>query len=177
MTLLSLLREVGLILKVEETKRKIVENSKKVFIEKGLKNVTMTDLVEVSGYSRGGVYRYFKKPEEVFIELMHHETRNLNQKLGTMTFEEYLMIEKNELLNIGQTLSLAGYEYMTSSSNSDDLGSYLYETNIKNLMEIKNCSTVKAQTIFLTLEGLRVMALTGILTEKIIDDVFKELIK
>ena len=57
-------------MKIDETKQKIIENSKQVFIEKGLKDVTMTDLVSVSGYSRGGVYRYFKTPTDIFKELM-----------------------------------------------------------------------------------------------------------
>ncbi|MFW7433084.1 TetR/AcrR family transcriptional regulator [Vagococcus carniphilus] len=160
-------------MKVEETKQKIIENSKSVFIKKGLKNVTMTDLVEVSGYSRGGVYRYFKKPEEIFSALMRQETKSLKEDLTQITFEDYLALEEEELLNINNTLSLAGYEFMTSFSDSNELGTFIFETHVEMIEKIIGCSQVEAQKIFITLEGLRAMALAGILTEEIMRNMFK----
>lgn len=159
-------------MKIDETKQKIIENSKQVFIEKGLKDVTMTDLVSVSGYSRGGVYRYFKTPTDIFKELMKQNILDLKESYQMISFAEYLAQEKVELLDIKNSLSLAGYEFMTSREDTDELGSLIFETHLEIIMNTKKCSKVEAQHIFLVLEGLRVMALTGIITEKIIEEAF-----
>lgn len=37
----------------------ILETAKKIFMEKGYKSVTMKDVVEACGISRGGLYLYF----------------------------------------------------------------------------------------------------------------------
>ena len=52
--------------KSEQKKKYILETARKVFIEKGFKNVTMKDIVEACDISRGGLYLYFGSTREIF---------------------------------------------------------------------------------------------------------------
>lgn len=161
-------------MKAQNTKKRILEASKQIFIDKGLKSVTMTDIVNASGYSRGGVYRYYQKPESVFADLMMDEVKLSKEKFISTTFNEYLANESKELKNIRSTLRLAGYEYMIHFSESSQLGKIIYQSNIALIMKLKKCSEHEANRIFLILEGLTVMALTGILDEDRLEEILLE---
>jgi len=58
-----------------QKRRYILETAKKVFMEKGYKNVTMKDIVEACQISRGGLYLYFGSTEEIFLEVLQLETQ------------------------------------------------------------------------------------------------------
>lgn len=47
----------------------ILETAKKIFMEKGYKSVTMKDVVEACGISRGGLYLYFGSTKDIFMEI------------------------------------------------------------------------------------------------------------
>ena len=51
----------------------ILENAKNVFVERGFKSVTMKDIIEASGISRGGLYLYFSSTKEIFLEVLKQE--------------------------------------------------------------------------------------------------------
>jgi len=51
----------------------IVETARKVFIEKGYKNVTMKDIVDACEISRGGLYLYFNSTREIFQAVLQSE--------------------------------------------------------------------------------------------------------
>ncbi len=59
--------------KSEQKKKYILETARKVFIEKGFKNVTMKDIVEACDISRGGLYLYFGSTREIFQEVLQLE--------------------------------------------------------------------------------------------------------
>lgn len=162
-------------MKAQQTKKKIIDTSRKIFIDKGLTSVTMTDIVSASGYSRGGVYRYYQNPEMIFADLMIEEMNNLKEKYGNTTFNEYLDNEAHELKNIRKTLRMAGYEYMIHFPEASQLGEMIYQSNIDTIMKLRKCSEREANRVFLIIEGLTVMALTGILNENRMEESLKEL--
>ena len=53
-----------------QKKRYILENARKVFMEKGFKKVTMKDIVEACEISRGGLYLYFESTNQIFLEVL-----------------------------------------------------------------------------------------------------------
>ena len=53
----------------ENTHARLVEASFGVFVDKGLKRVTVDDLVGAAGYTRGAFYSNFSSIEEVFFEV------------------------------------------------------------------------------------------------------------
>ena len=59
--------------KSEQKRNFILETARKVFIEKGFKNVTMKDIVEACEISRGGLYLYFGSTSEIFMEVLKLE--------------------------------------------------------------------------------------------------------
>ena len=63
--------------KSAQKKKLIVERARRVFMEKGYKEVTMKDIVEECDISRGGLYLYFQNTREVFEEVQKKIKINL----------------------------------------------------------------------------------------------------
>lgn len=56
-----------------QKKKYILDTARKVFAEKGFKNVTMKDIVEACEISRGGLYLYFESTEQILMEVLQME--------------------------------------------------------------------------------------------------------
>ena len=61
---------VGFYLK--DSKEHILEVSFNLFLQKNFKEVTMQEIVEKTGLSKGAFYHYFKSKEQVFEEVINH---------------------------------------------------------------------------------------------------------
>ena len=59
--------------KSAQKRKYIVETARGVFVEKGYKDVTMKDIVDACGISRGGLYLYFDSTEALFREVLETE--------------------------------------------------------------------------------------------------------
>jgi TetR/AcrR family transcriptional repressor of nem operon len=55
---------------MSNTKEQLVLTALKLFMQKGFKEVTMKDIVDISGITKGGVYHYFGSKEQVFAEVI-----------------------------------------------------------------------------------------------------------
>lgn len=106
--------------KSAQKKRYIVEAARKVFMEKGYKQVTMKDIVDACGISRGGLYLYFQNTGEVFEEVLKLEQAETddvfeqNIRKGAMPSDIlalFLKEQKKELLSREHSLNKATYEY------------------------------------------------------------------
>ena len=69
-------QETPALTKGERTRERILENAADLFAEKGYTAVTMKDVCEASGLSRGGLYRYFGSTAEMMILLMRSEQQH-----------------------------------------------------------------------------------------------------
>ena len=58
-------------LKGEKTKQEIREKACQLFAEKGFKEVTMKDICELTGLSRGGLYRHYESTGQIFLEIVN----------------------------------------------------------------------------------------------------------
>lgn len=101
--------------KGSKTKAKICSEAYKLFAEKGFKAVTMTDICEKTGLSRGGLYRYYSNTADIFSEILSEEyviadriEQNENAKI---ILEDMLGAIKKEIMDKELSLSLAIYEY------------------------------------------------------------------
>lgn len=56
---------------MRETKEHILRVSFGLFLQKSFKEVTMKEIVEKSGVSKGAFYHYFNSKEEIFLEIIH----------------------------------------------------------------------------------------------------------
>jgi len=111
-----------------QTKNKILDAAKKLFMQKGFIAVTMSDLCDTTGLSRGGLYRHFSSTKDVFIALLTSDKDNWEDetqkaieagfpaiKMLSYYFEQaYAGILEGE-----GRLSLAIYEYERSEQDED----------------------------------------------------------
>jgi TetR/AcrR family transcriptional regulator, cholesterol catabolism regulator len=104
------------------TKAKIRLEAYKLFAEKGFKEVTMTDICDNTGLSRGGLYRYYSNTSDVFSEILSEEyviaDRIEGNESATVILEDMLEAIKKEIMDKELSLSLAIYEY-ANQGNED----------------------------------------------------------
>lgn len=97
------------------TKNKIRFEAYKLFAEKGFKEVTMTDICDKTGLSRGGVYRYYSNTADIFSEILSEEyviaDRIQHNESAKVILEDMLEAIKKEVMDKELSLSLAIYEY------------------------------------------------------------------
>lgn len=98
-----------------KTKEAIRYQAYKLFAEKGFKAVTMTDICEKTGLSRGGLYRYYSGTEQIFLEILSEEyiiaDRIEKKEKARVILEDMLEAIKVEIMEKELSLSLAIYEY------------------------------------------------------------------
>lgn len=98
-----------------KTKEKILQEAYFLFAEKGFKAVTMTDICEKTGLSRGGLYRYYSGTEQIFSEIISKEyvisDRIEKHESAVNILEDMLEAMRREIMDRELSLSLAIYEY------------------------------------------------------------------
>lgn len=173
-----------------QKKQYIVDTARKVFQEKGFKQVTMKDIVDACEISRGGLYLYFSSTEELFEELLKQEQER-EDSFGegipkNATAAEVLALfmkeQKRELLNKGASLTVAIYEYYFGKKvpakenhirKQFDIAVYVLERLIAEGVETGEFYCVDAQraasNMMYVLEGLKVAAQTRGITEAAVD--------
>jgi len=105
------------------TKKFIKEKAYQLFAAKGFKEVTMTDVCEVTELSRGGLYCHYENTNKIFKEiiddLMNYQDEEFSSKIkeglsATKILDDVLERYKNEMIDSDASLSIAIYEYYSS---------------------------------------------------------------
>ena len=65
----------------EATRQLILEKSFDLFARKGYRSVTMKDICEETGLSRGGLYGHFDSTEQIFMEVMEQMPKRKQAEL------------------------------------------------------------------------------------------------
>lgn len=76
--------------KGEAARTRILESAQVLFSRKGYCAVTMQDICEAAGFSRGGLYRHYASTEEIFVDIIRTEQR-----------EAYAELQRAKDLNVG----------------------------------------------------------------------------
>ncbi len=107
-----------------ESTKKIIRNQAAVlFAQKGFSQVTMKDICEAAGLSRGGLYRHYDSTaqifEELFLELASDNEDLVVQRIeqqvpATEILKEELQLLKEEMMSPEQSLSYSIYEYAST---------------------------------------------------------------
>lgn len=112
--------------KGDNTRELIKEASYRLFVEKGFKEVTMKDICEETGLSRGGLYRHFANTVDIFEEIWSGLIVNLwidlkksmeEQQDAKEILRKLLEKRKAEIEDKERTLTLSIYEYSHAVSN------------------------------------------------------------
>ena len=106
--------------KRERTKESIIDKSYALFVEKGFKQVTMKDVCEATGMSRGGLYSHFSGTDQLFEAVLEKITEESVMDFrgeiekGTSAakiLEKALDNMEEEMKHPEESLSIALYEY------------------------------------------------------------------
>lgn len=109
--------------KGEKTKQYICKEAYQLFAEKGYKSVTMKDICEKTGLSRGGLYRHYDGTEQIFLEIIdgftQMQSNEFSKKIAqhipaVKILDDVLMRYANEMLDNKNSLSLAIYEFYSN---------------------------------------------------------------
>lgn len=186
----------------EIKKSKILECARKVFYRKGYLDVTMQDIIDECGISRGGIYLYYSSVEEIFRDVSARRNKARFSVIRKSVDEnkpfesvlgEYLAIQRERLLNMENSLLRAMYEYIFSKANGATKA--FRNAQLDNIR--KSVSSILAFGIkqgairdeniqkltdhfIVVIEGLSVLALTDVLTDSIVGeqfDILKEMIE
>lgn len=102
------------------TRRLILKKSYPLFAEKGFKEVTMKDICECTGLSRGGLYRHYDSTSQIFAEileeLLKRQEDEFSEKIkkkesAICILNDVLERYRLEMLDTGNSLSVAIYEF------------------------------------------------------------------
>jgi len=117
--------------KGENTKREICREAAKLFSKKGYKDVSMQDICNATGLSKGGLYRHFGSKEEILFQLISKEKRvfeDIEQgKSAVDVLENLLKVYREDLEPDVESMAYALFEYASmgngqvpDSSNTED---------------------------------------------------------
>ena len=182
--------------------KKILDSARLVFYRKGFLNVTMQDVIDECGISRGGIYLYFNSVDEIFQEVIRQRNKERFSIISKAVQENapfkdvlnnYIALQKNRLLNIEESLFRAYCEYIFSKPKGTVLAfrdaqlSHLRKSILSILMlgvkqkQLQEVGIPRLVDHFIvTIDGLSVLALGGAMTEDIIEgqlDILREMIK
>lgn len=175
-----------------QKKKYILETARKVFMERGYKDVTMKDIVEACEISRGGLYLYFDSTEQIFLEILQMEaeetddvfTQNITRDdTAADILTLFLKEQKKELLRKKNSLTVAVYEYFFAHKSTDksNMLRRQFDAGVKVLEKLIEtgiasgefyCEDPKgaASNIMYVLEGMKIDAQTFGITEKMVDE-------
>ena len=175
--------------------RKILESARQVFYRKGFLNVTMQDIIDECGISRGGIYLYFNSVDEIFQEVIRQRNKEKFSIISKAVQENapfaevmsnYMTLQKTRLLNIEESHFRAYCEYVFSKPKGTALAfrdaqlNYLRKSVMsiltlgvgQNVIRAENITNL-ADHIIVTVDGLSVLALGGALTEDLVESQFE----
>ena len=79
---------------MNESKEHIITVASKLFLQKNFKEVTMKEIVDKTGLSKGAFYHYFESKEQLFLEV--HYSCSIHQAFSFAT----LLVQENMELGI-----------------------------------------------------------------------------
>ena len=173
-----------------QKKQYILSCARKVFEEKGFKDVTMKDIVEACEISRGGLYLYFESTKDIFLEVLKVESEETDNMFEEALAEDmtsadilalFLKEQKKEILN-KKGLTVAIYEFYFGHKllkkdnflrNQFNAAVLVIEKLIADATESGEyiCDDPRgaARNIMYVLEGLKISAQTIGVTEAMIN--------
>ena len=179
----------------EEKRMKILQSARTVFCRKGYLDVTMKDIIDECGISRGGIYLYFSSITEIFQEIIVNRTNEKfsavrqavdNNESFDLILDDYIKLQKERLSHMENSLLRAMYEYIFSKSEgatqefrSSQLESlrdsvlYILTLGVRQGVLYNKDIEIIAEHFVIVIEGLGVLALAKVLTDRIIDEQFE----
>ncbi|MCR5720332.1 MAG: TetR/AcrR family transcriptional regulator [Lachnospiraceae bacterium] len=174
-----------------QKKKYIVETARQVFVEKGFKTVTMKDIVEACGISRGGLYLYFENTAQIFAAVLKMEREENGDVFAESIKEDataadililFLKEQKKELVRKKNTLTQAIYEYYFENNlpKKENVLKKQFDSAVKIIERLIEAGVEAgefacedfagtARNIMYVLEGLKIASQTMGITAEAVD--------
>ncbi len=111
-----------MISKGQKTKERICEIASRLFMEKGFKDVSMQDICNATGLSKGGLYRHYSNKGEILLAAVHKnitvEEDIQRNESAVVVLEAFLNVYRKDMLKRKQSLALALYEYASMGNEA-----------------------------------------------------------
>lgn len=78
---------------MNSTKERILNESLSLFLQKSFKEVTMNEIAEKTGLSKGAIYHYFDSKEQLFIEIINNTFSVTMMDLNYNKFSKNLLYQ------------------------------------------------------------------------------------
>ena len=115
-------------LQSEQTKKKVADAAKALFVQKGYKATSIEDIVNATGSSAGNIYYHFKSKEGLFLYLLQEWDREWESRwaekerlYSTTTEKLFGMAEQLVLENLNHPLTKAADEFYNNSEKAGDV--------------------------------------------------------
>ena len=174
-----------------QKKEYIIEKARDVFARKGFRAVTMKDVVEECDISRGGLYLYFNSTKELFEAVLERESKGQDEvitselkdaRTATDVMTVFLKEQKKDLLKKKNSLTIATYEFYFENQvpKKENRIRKQYEGAVRVLesvihagiesgeFDVPNPKSM-AQSIMMTLEGMKINACCMGITEEVVN--------
>lgn len=132
-------------IKGQETQKFICQEAYKLFAKRGYKDVTMQDICEKTGLSRGGLYRHFNSTKDIFLEIINKSLNSQQDEFqskieanipASHILDEVLKRYEKEMIDSKNSLSLAIYEFFSNPEISKSVNSISKQYSISKEMWI-----------------------------------------
>lgn len=158
-----------------ETKGYILNKAREVFCRKGFISVTMKDICEATGLSRGGLYRHYSSTKDIFIDQLNLHKINTEKILdeairskvpGKLLLESFFSEQLKEINSTDDQITFAVYEFSVHEKETNPIFKERFNEGVKILSKLFNYAIEEsdidiekprelAMHIIYTLEGLK----------------------
>ena len=183
--------------KGEKTKQYIIKTAAGLFSQKGFTAVTMKDICEVCGLSRGGLYRHFGSTKEIFIEVLERDKNDAEESLEQAIsmglspkklMEGFFLLQKNDIAYNKNRIEVAVYEFSIAYPDQKEYLNARFQTAVKIFAKLIDYGQKKgifrdddamtlAEHIVVFLEGLKLSSKIVTISEDFLTDQFEILNK
>lgn len=170
----------------------IQEQTKQIIYEKGYSSVTMRDIAEKMNLSTGGLYYHYHSVEAIVLDIFANSTTPIWDEVKAVTtfaecmdvIQSYFNQEKKDLLNFELSINNIIYQYFFSFPGiiRAEKMNEAYQNVLTNLTVMfsnfmkKEEAQKMSSHIYIVLHGLTSLAMTGSITEDVINDEFQNII-
>lgn len=105
--------------KGEKTRKEILRKAEHLFSDKGYKDVSMQDICNETGLSKGGLYRHFGNKADILLELLKKEKRveqDIKEGVSAkQALDNLLHVYREDMERCKESLAYALFEYAAST--------------------------------------------------------------
>ncbi|MFC4323572.1 TetR family transcriptional regulator [Litchfieldia salsa] len=120
----------------EKRRVEILKKAEAVFIEKGFSHTTMTDIVNATGLSRGGLYHYFSNTDELYQAIIHEKDKSAEEYFNQLLdgfetawegLDTYLNEVEKALINSSTSFASVNLEYFIIGRHAEGRRDFISE--------------------------------------------------